>query len=127
MGSRFNSGGELGGELSEAEVLATASYQAECGYVPKACAAAVTEHNLIAIGCRKQISQALPETTYHRADGFLAMTGAQVARRSPFKGRHGLRADFGRARAKAAVLWEQAGGNGDVRDVCHVCKHVTYE
>ena len=61
VGGAGGRGGELGGELAEAEVLALAVDQPEGGGVPEAGGAAVAEDHLVAVGQGEQLGQAVPQ------------------------------------------------------------------
>ena len=58
VGRRLDAGGELGGELAEAEVLALLLDQPERGGVPEAGRPPVAEHDLVAVGQREQLAHA---------------------------------------------------------------------
>ena len=99
--------GELGGELAEGQVLAAPPDEAEGRRVPESGGPAVAEKDLVAHREAEQLTQPLPEAPYDRPYACLAVARAQVGRRSPGQGLHGLRADLGRTAPEAAVTRQQ--------------------
>src|SRR5204863_5976815 len=81
-------GGELGGELAEAEVLGPTLDEAERGSVPEGRRAAVAEDDLVALGEREELGHALPQATHYGLHSGLTMAGAQVGWSGGGEGSH---------------------------------------
>ena len=117
---RLGAGGELRGELAEAQVLALLLNQPEGRGVPEAGRPPVAEHDLVAVGEREELAHAGAHPAHLSLDRLLAVAGAHVG-----GGDAGERVDLGRpdlggAGPETAVGGQQFGGNGDVGDVWHV-------
>ena len=69
--------GELGGELTEAEMLAAGVDEPEGGDVPERCGAAVSDQHLVAIGQREQFRDAVADLRDLETHRGLAVTGPE--------------------------------------------------
>src|ERR1019366_1179010 len=95
--------GELGRELTEAEMLALDFDEPERGRVPEAGRSAVAQHDLVAIGEREELAESSTHPPYLRLDGLLPVAGAEVRGRDLGQRSDLLGSHFGRACTEAAV------------------------
>ena len=116
-------GGELGGELAEAQVLALVLDQAEGGGVPEAGGPAVAEHHLVAVGEGEELRR--PPRTRPTCDltVFWRWLVPEVGGGDLGQGGDLLGADLGGPGSEAAVGGPELGGDGDVGGVGHVWNH----
>ena len=112
-------GGELGGELTERQVLGPVADQAERGRVPEGRGAAVAEDDLVAVGQAEQRVETFPDPLdqgLHRR-----LTVRRTHHRRARTGQRGerLRADLGRSAAESAVGGQHRGGQGQSGSIGH--------
>src|SRR5437764_5745705 len=108
-------GGEFGRELAEAQVLGPALDEPEGGRVPEGRRAAVAEDDLVVVGQREQLADAVTKAAHDRLHGRLTVAGAQVGWSRGGEGSHRLLAHLRRSRPEATVGRPQLGRKLDLR------------
>ncbi len=111
-------GGELLGELAEAEVGGALAHEAERGGVPEGRGAAVAERHLVSVGEGEQLAQAGADLAHERLHGPLAVGGAHHRGAIAGEPRERLGAHLRRPAAEAPVARLQLVGDDQRRLLC---------
>src|ERR671914_97720 len=119
VGGQLRRLGEARRELAEDEVLAALVDDAERERIPQDRGTAVAEDDLIVVGQREQLREALFEPAHHGADRGLAVTRSEKAGCALRERLDRLRPHLGGAGAEPAVGRPQLARNDDV-DWIHV-------
>jgi hypothetical protein len=98
--------GELGGELTEGEMLTAAIDESEGGDIPKDGGPTVTEHDFVTIGEGEELGEPVAKAAHHEFDRLLTMAGAEIVEASGCERGDGFRANLRRAATEAAVNGE---------------------